>query len=84
MQFFYLQNDGLYYVQKSLVLLMQGKIGAAGNSVDKGLMLNPDLALSWTDKGLIAQAKGDKVEAEYDYQKALSLDPTDPTALKKL
>ncbi len=69
---------------KGLILGMQGNYKDAENSVDKGLLLDPNNSESWATKGIIAETKGDKTEAIFDYKKAIKLNPDDTESLIQL
>jgi Flp pilus assembly protein TadD len=48
------------------------------------LVLNPNDAVGWGAKGIIAEAKGDKAVAIFAYNKAIKLNPNDTETLKNL
>jgi Flp pilus assembly protein TadD len=48
------------------------------------LVLNPNDAVGWGAKGIIAEAKGDKAVAIFAYNKAIKLDPNNTLALESL
>jgi tetratricopeptide (TPR) repeat protein len=77
-------NNSMYNIEKSVLLNLQGKHDEAENYIDKGLMLDPNNSIGWAAKGIIDEAKGDKVGAIFDYKKAIKLNPEDTDTLKAL
>ena len=77
-------DNSNYNVAKGLVLAMQGKNDEAENYVDKGLVLNSNNSVGWGAKGNIAEAKGDKAGAIFDYYKAIKLNTGNIVSLNEL
>ena len=63
---------------------MQGKNDEAENYVNKGSVLNSNNSVGLGAKGDVAEAKGDKAGAIFDYYKAMKLNPGNIASLNEL
>ena len=68
-------RDDTYYGIRSAVLLSVGRVDAAREAIDAMLRANPDAALAYSLRSVIAVAQNDKETALADGQKAVELQP---------
>ncbi len=64
----------------SYAYFLAGRLDAAITTATKASALDPKLGSAWINLGTALAKKGDLPAAERAYQRALSLDPSDPRA----
>lgn len=71
----------LYYNNVAVDRLQEGRMDAALKDMAVAVALDPRNATLWSNAGVITLHNGDVATAERDYDRALALDSTDPSAL---
>lgn len=66
------------------IAMQQGHLDKAEQFLAKAFNVMPEHPLSWRLKGQLAYLRGDSAQATADLEHALSLDSTDPVALRNL